>query len=402
MKRRQTFLKPGVYHGHVVTKKMIEDHVRGTKEMIASGYAPMLFLEHPPKGSDEGSPKKRDIDIQKLRGAAGWLEDVSIGDDGAAEYVLNVTDSEIDRKIEEGSIRFTSPELRPAYRVGEKVFENVFAHVALTHQPRNTDQSELAAMQFSLADWEPLQMSADEEKERENDQPKADPPTPDPSGQEENPDMPEGSKNNAQQAQRLQAILGHLAEIGIALPSDTPNCEIDVVLDRVLTGLMTYAEAQKMAKQEESVENENGMDGGQPPVIEQAGMLQYSLSDVDSIENKLLARVIRAEHESLKLKLDGMVSSGKLTPAAREKFLGSDAVQFSVEGDFVETMSIKQVVEVLDECLPDGVALEPEQFSIAQHHDGDQHYSGDGSQVSEAEAIRIVEEQAKKHPGLFK
>ncbi len=407
MKVKQVFLKPGTYkpggkkHRVTLTADEIRQYVEGTRQVLAAGYQPPVLFGHAPILSEEGAPKSRDQKADEVKHGAGWLEDLEIGEDGAASYVLDITDSEAARKFNEGSIRFTSPELRRVWKDGQgNLFQNVISHVALTHKPVNIDQGAVEqseALQFSLDDLE-SGMADDDDKPKEGDDTPAES-----ESKPDNPDMPEGSnESDTQRAQRLEAIIGHLDELGVAMPADTAQADIDVILDRLLTALMSAAAAKKKAEPETPAETP---EDPPPPVVEQQGAMQYSLDDIDSLENKLLAKVIRGEHASLVAKLSGMVGKNKLTEAARDQLLALDgAMQFSTDGEFVPTLSINRVVDLLDECLPDGMALTQEQiisqFAIEEHPD-EKHYKKDGM-LTEAEAKRFVDEQAKQMPGVFR
>lgn len=170
---KQVFLKPGRYHvggGRFrdLTAGEIRDYVEGTKRLLAAGYSPPVLFAHAAKGSEDGAPKDaHDVRASRVRNGAGWLKDIAMGNDGSASYVLDITDSEAARKVSEGSIRFTSPELRAAEWIdgSGNVHSNFVAHVALTHKPRNVEQSSFREPaeqfslieQFSLDDWEPFE-----------------------------------------------------------------------------------------------------------------------------------------------------------------------------------------------------------------------------------------------------
>lgn len=423
MKVKQKFLQPGRFHVgggkfHDLTKQEIAEYVAGTRELIKAGYSPPVLFEHAGKGDAEGSPRQNRAD--QVRNGAGWLTDVEIDQDGAAFHVLDITDPTAEQKIRDKSIKFTSPELRPIWTDGRgHVFEHTIAHVALTHSPRNIEQSEFmpaaAAMQFSLADWEPIQMGLEELTDEKVDKTEAldgSPESPsEPSETEpENPDMPE-TEADGEQARKIESILAYLSEFGVELPADTACCDICVILDRVQTGLMSAAAAIKKNKiaDEPETSDEPGDDAGDPPpVVEQSGMVQYSLAQISKHENKLLRKVVLANKSALEQKLAGMVSKSKLTPAARDTLLSiGGAMQFSADGDFVAALSIDQVAAVLDNCLPEGASLGAadldaiEQFSEIDHPDGEKHYSGD-KPLSEAQAKKFVDAQAAQLGGMFK
>lgn len=417
----QVFMKPGRYAVgrnpdgslvyHTVTRQEIADYVTGTKQLLAAGFAPPVLFEHADPGSDEGAPKsRRDEKADLIRHGAGWLADVAIGDDGAASYVLDVTDSEAARKIDEGSIKFTSPEFRSAWIDGAgNVHRNIWSHVALVHRPKNADQSPLVEVrQFSLEDL----MADDDEKDDEKAEfggdasQKGDPVNggePAADGEAEAPvtsepavpDAPEDTDAAGKQAERVKAICLHLEELGIVLPEDTFDQEMPTILDRILTGLKTAAAVKKQSEAEESVDDE-AEEGGEPQVIEQQGMLQYSLENLNACKNKMLARVIRGEVSGLERRIGELADSWRVTPAMKKKLVGVlPSLQFSAEADLRPSVTLDDFLTILED-LPPGICMDGPavlaQFSAEEHPDGDKHYLG-GDITSPEQAQKIVDAQ---------
>lgn len=397
----QKFLVPGVYRvgkdeqGRDKYRELSADDLReyatGTNELLASGHGVAVLLEHAHPGSDEGAPKDlRDQKALQVKHGVGWLKGVKVGTDGAATHVLEITDPDAAGKIANGSIRFTSPEFRESWTDGTgRVFRKIFSHTALTHKPRNIDQSQFSeVLQFSLDDLEPEKMA--DEKDEKTEETTAEPP--------ENPDLPNSGDVGKDQA-RMEAILAHLNTIGIGLPADTDN---DNFQDRLLTALLTV-EAQKAANAEEKSEED------EPEVREDTSIqspLQFSLADAseNKLENKLLAKLIRQEHEKTVAKLGAMVSANKITPAARDQLLAIDgALQFSSDGDYLPALTLPKIVDVLDSCLVEGQSLTQEQvsqFSAEEHPQGEQFRTGE--QVTEAKVKETNEQMAKANPGMYR
>lgn len=394
----QTFLQPGRYHvggGRFrdFTAKEISDYVNGTKELLAAGHSVPLIFEHAAPGSDEGSP--RDNRAAQVKHGAGWLGGVNLGNDGSALHVLEVTDADAARKLADGSIKFTSPELRPTWTDGKgRVFKNIISHVALTHKPRNPDQSKLQpveepALQFSLADLEPIQMSDDAadkdplEKATDNETP---------ADASENPDMPTPGAASEEQKQ-LESCIAFLKTIGVALPANTDASNF---MDRLQTGLMTLAESKSQAESDAAKDD----DESEPLIEEKPPIQQFSLADVegDKFSNRLLAKVIKAEHGQCKSRLESLVARNNISPALRDSLLGkSDVLQFSADGEYVPSWTLPEMVAVLERCTHPGQGLEVEQFSAApgeeEQHPGGAEFFDSDAPVTPERAKQIVDAQ---------
>ena len=402
----QTFLKPGRYHVgggkfRDLTAAEISDYVTGTKELLAAKHGVPLIFEHAPAGSEEGSP--RDRRAGQVKHGAGWLSDVKIGSDGSALHVLEVTDADAAKKLADGSIKFTSPELRPCWTDGHgRQFKNIISHVALTHKPRNPDQSELQqlenepALQFSLADLEPIQMADDEKDQDADDKTPVDEATDreTPADASDNPDMPKPG-GESQEAKQLESCVAYLKTMGIALPSDTDSSNF---MDRLLTGLMTAAE-QKIQAESEAAKDEE--DDDTAPLQEEKPPLQFSLADVEAegFSNRLLAKVVKQEFAGCKSRLERLVATNNITPALCESLLGkSEVLQFSAEGEYVPSWTLPEMIAVLENSTYPGQGLSVEQFSATgeeeQHPGGPGFFAGQTGEITPEQAVQIVDQQA--------
>lgn len=410
---KHTFARPGRFHigggqYRTLTAQEISEYVSGTKAMLADGYEPPVLLEHAEPGTPEGAPRSaRDVRAEQVKNGAGWLKDVAVGSDGSAEYELEVTDPAIAEKLRNGSIKFTSPEYRPSWTEGparedgqSKTYRNVIGHVALTHKPRNPEQSPLQqleepAMQFSLADWEPLQMAAEDDKDADDKTPTdeaTDRETP--ADASENPDLPTPG-GESKEAKQLESCIAYLKTIGVAMPSDTDKSNF---MDRLQTGLMTLAEAKIQAESEKAKDEE---DEDTAPLQEEKPPLQFSMADVeaDGFSNRLLAKVIKSEHAGCKGRLEQLVAKNNITPALRDSLLGkADVLQFSAEGEYVPSWTLPEMISLLEKCTYSGQGLTVEQFSVEgdeeKHPGGDAFYDDPNVPVTAERAKQIVDQQA--------
>lgn len=162
MQRRHVFLSPGTYDlggGRTweFTSGELKRIVSNTLDLQAKGYRVPVFVGHRPVGDAAGGPvlsaqvDEHSVDTPRI----GWLSDLWQNDDGGLEYELDL--EEPTAELPEELPEFTSPEIRRGLTLPDgSTIGPVIAHVALTDQPRNTNQQPLdevpEAVQFSLAD----------------------------------------------------------------------------------------------------------------------------------------------------------------------------------------------------------------------------------------------------------
>jgi hypothetical protein len=386
----QTFLKPGRYHVggnryRDISPDFISAHVSNTKQLLEDGNNVPILLEHAEPGSEQGSP--RDKKAGRIKHGVGWLSDIRVGEDGAAVHVLDIRSKEAAEKMRDGSIKFTSPEFRHLPWIDGKgrEYKDYISHVALTHHPRNVEQSKLepvepaamSAVQFSLADE--IQMADENDIPDDDDTEKEETPNETPA----NPDLETTTSGD----QELEAVLALLEEVaGIALPAATT---LDTIVHDLLTALKTKKASEEKPEPEEGKEDDEPINEEQQPMP-----VQFSLADVEAgkVENKLLAKVIKHNHDSTLAKLDSLVNCGKITPDAKAKLVTGKAVQFSADGDELPAYTLGDFATILDRTLLHGMALSAEQLSAdATEH---KHPEGffDGSNETEEDAEAAADE----------
>lgn len=419
--KQQLALKPGRYYLNgqfrELTPEKIKNFVDNTKRLLSAGNGVTVQLEHPDADSPERLP--RDKRAQKLKNQVGWLDDISIGKDGEMLYSFSVNDAEIAKKIEEKTIKATSPHLatKPWDDGKGNVYEEFVAHVALTARPRNTDQTapepaEVGGMSFSLEDYvdginEFGDFGSDEGKDDDDsDSIPESKESSEPSGSSEenaeskpNPDLPaEESDSEMVQRQQWEAIRSYLDKIGIALPADTTT---ENFMPRLLAALMTFDKASQKKEEEaaaESKENEQ--------VVEENPPLQFSLADVDAgrVENKPLARWIKSQMEAADARLKSLVTAQRISPAMREKLMSiTGDMQFSVDGDAMPSMTLPQVVTLLE----DTATVEQWKHDVAEFHE-ESHPEGDvffalpeGVSRPAEDVNKYLDTLQARHPALF-
>ncbi len=413
-KYSQVFLKPGKYcvgrnsAGDKVFRDFsapdLAEYVAGTTGMIQAGYCPPTFLEHKPANTPEGAPIQLSIAEKELqlRNGVGFLINTKVGSDGAVSYQLDIKDKAIAKKLRDGSIKFTSPELREEFTDGAGVtHKKVISHVALTHMPRNIEQGPLVetALQFSLQD---AVQFADDEPEKKPEPEVAKAPEPPPETKPENPDLEKSEESPDAQRMQFEALLALFKDVmGVDLPADASD---KTLVRDLLTALKTKkacdaaAEASEMEEEEETPE----------PYEDTGNPMQFSLADCEKPDftNKLLAKLIKREHAELTGKLDSLVSKGRITSALKDNLTAqTGALQFSAEGEPGRSFTLPQVIDLLDQFTLDGAALDVTQLSTTEesHPAGEDFFNTEpGATLTQEQIDAAVESQKASHPGLFK
>lgn len=160
---RQTFLKPGSYKvgdRHVdLSAKDLSDFAAGTNAAIGAEIAIPLYDKHAPLLAAEQFYESQN----EKSGVAnlGWVERIEQDPDGSVAAVFDVRSDSAIKAIEDGRVKFSSPEFREQFTDGKgRHFGRMFRHFALTAQPRNPSQGQFTpalafgGMQFSLSDLE--------------------------------------------------------------------------------------------------------------------------------------------------------------------------------------------------------------------------------------------------------
>lgn len=411
--KQQLALKPGRYHvGNGQFKELTQDEIRAyvdnTKKLLAAGNAVSIQFAHPDPKSTDSLP--RDKRASKVKNGVGWLDDIAIGSDGEMLYSFDVTDSDAAKKLKEGSIKFTSPHLANSEWTDGKgnKFEKFVAHVALTHTPRNTDQTAPEpeeALQFSLADYvDGANQFGDDDKDG--------PPQADAEGGSESPSEggeadPAADANpyappddtGGEQTQLLSGITQALARIGVIIPDDG-NTDVWKYLDRLSCCLNTYLAMEQKSEADAASEQED-----EEQVAEENPPMQFSLSDVEGgvVKNKPLGLWIKHQHQAAVAKLDGMVKEGRIPPVLRERLVDvTRDMQFSVEGEPLPSFSLPQLVAILDDSATAEQWTGSLNGAVAEEHpEGDIFFATPEVDNDPKKAQAFVDKLAERHPKML-
>jgi len=420
---KQVFFKPGRYHlgGGIYrdfTAADVAEHVRGAQAVLEAGHGIPILYEHAAPGSAEGSPvqlsatdpkSRRDQLAEQVKHGAGWVKKVWLTKDGEAAHELEVTDPDAAKGLKNRSIKFTSPEFRAAWTDGKgREFSKLVSHVALTHKPRNLDQSAIEevvtgaapAMQFSLADWAQFSDEMDEDKKPDELPPEDKPePNPEETPEDKNPDLDGDEEEESASDQQFAAVLQLLKDsFGVSLPDD---CDQDCFVRDLLTSLKTAAAIKEQNEAEDATDDDKNPDDDND-LVEEKPPVQFSLSDVTEgkVASKLLAAVIKSNHATLEHRLETRLGEGTFPPSLVKAIRArAGAMQFSEEGDEFGAIKLTEVVDILDKGMPKGFYkhfsedLGQLQFS-AENAPDELLSQGPNGDVSAEQAKKIVDAQA--------
>lgn len=410
----QVILTPGRYHiGHGrykdLTKQDLEEYVQGTQEILDAGIDISVPSEHPLPLSAEGSPVESHDEAPQFADAiknAGWLRGIRINSDGAVTAQYDITSEAYAKAIREKSIKYSSPELREEWESGTgKRFKRHFSHFALTPKPRNDEQEPLEeCAQFSLTELDATKSTRseikgllknlgvntpssvkhlglkDEELEDtatlltqavalngmqfaevtdpkdQNKDSMNEGSNPSSTSDNSNPDMPPAANNGDMNA----AIIAHLSELGVELPSDYDLANDDF---KVLLAALKTASAAKRKHEEDEQKEERT-----PTQIEEEPMPAGSqFSDEAQAVIEQQRAQLAAYHKE---RLDSTVTSCRVPGIAKALKERLDTVQFSESGEEEPTLTVSQVVELVNAAIPEALTFSDDGVAEASPPEG--------------------------------
>lgn len=288
----------------------------------------------------------------------GWLSGARQTADGWLEYDLEVTDPKAAEAMQNGSLKFTSPQISgtPDRPFGDGIggrYEDVITHVALTPQPRNPDQG---VFQFAGHSQFSLEDAVDDEDNTPDEDTTDAPPAADPPPV--NPDIAKPPQDP-----EVQAVIANLATLGAMLADDWSPEQPGAMgqLNAVLKTLAT-AKQQSDADRDADSLNDDTEEVAQP--------VQFSLeliNGADAATKKIMLRanamLKKAADDAAQFALEQAVhkQAAELTAIDRCKMskglkdyfkslVPSDAVQFA--NDSRPTASIAEMAIAVAGKLP--------------------------------------------------
>lgn len=397
-KYRQNDLKPGVYR---VGKKFLEltqedlgSIARNTQAMLAAGVHVPLLPSHTKPGADNGVPQFSRSNAD-ARSNCGWMTGVEQLEDGSISPTIEVTDEKSQKGIEDGSIKFTSPDIHEFTDGKGRNWGTVFRHLAFTPTPRNPDQGPFEALQLSLDD---LTVEPDAAKKAvrrpiviaaqfaEDDMSGKGKDTDKDMGSIETPSNPDIVNDTTNLKSKTEAFVANMSTLGVELPSDFCFDDLENALDIISTGVKTATKA----KVEADAKDNSADDEDMPPLTEERPPVGAQFSEDDLAMNAQLEqmqRKIDAQQKQLiarcRADLAGKVGRSTLPPGLKKKLSEHvGAVQFSEDGDEEPVFTLSEVEEMFREALPKGMQFSEDGTPVeAPHPDGDGFFTGNDSDV---------------------
>lgn len=355
---RQKALRPGRYRVGDYPVERFKQYADNTNRAIQAGLSiPVIdFHDDVDRANEAKDPRSA------LRNR-GWVKNAGVDADGWLEYELDITDRETAKGLEDGSIRFTSPEFHEnffAEGIGD--LGSIIRHVALTPKPRNPIQGPFVKVpagvsRFSLEDYMDDDKKREDGDEIEGIENTTDEPDTSTEDTPVNPDMPADDSADM----KMEAIVAQFSTIGIELPADW-TFDSEGAADILLAALKTKSKADaESTPKEEEVED--------PPETQEASPVAFSEDELATLpehirkaiersqaENKkLAARVTQFAEERTKAERDksiATVTAMKLPPGLKKTLLGKlEKVQFSESGE-APTLTVNEAAAMFLKAIP--------------------------------------------------
>ena len=408
----QEFLKPGSYRIGGELRQYSTDDLKaykdGTVKAIKAGLRIPVLSKHAELGSPEGGPQPAGGDGASALDNVGWLQDIKQTKDGALVSIMDVTNADAQKRIEDGSVKFTSPELTEDFTDGKgRSFGRMIRHMALTPTPRNPDQGNFKpapgeAVQFSMDDYEDESVRFDENGPPDKPKPKND------NGDFEDAD---GENGDSKDTNVAKTIAADLEAAGIAAPEGVDPVQQP---EEFLLQLCAALRQKAMDKAESDAEESQG----ELNVTEEGTMAQFDektppetktpnenpspeLKAVYERMEKQDARIAQFEEEkrkehaiSTRARGEVDIKTAKIPPAARQDLLTRNAgVQFTEDG-MTGGYSPAQVAVLMAKYWPKNLQFDEDKTEEAKHPEGSEFFSGSkdggGDQTDEEEEAIVA------------
>jgi len=396
----QTFLKPGDYHigggrFRTFTIDDLAEYRRNTLALMRRGYRVPVLAGHARAGATHGGPQhfmgRTALDRPKASHPSiktscpsvtpdpndsasgrcvGWVVDLQQQADGSLIHVIEIPSQDDWQQIQKDGRTKASPELRGEFTDDQgHRYGPIIAHLALTHRPRNPNQSPLVpaneVYQFSLDDLTEGTLS-----------------------------MPQSEKNDTTTD----------ATTNTTHPTSDPTNTPPVVVaaeaaldDKEVFSPESNDKTGANDKREPSVEakrNDNTKTNDTP--ANDVTKTNVSTEADHPTESKTTTEESRSRHALLfRDELSRRIQqSRKLPKSLRERLVTLvETVQLSEEGDEEPTLRVSEAMAMFEEAMPSHLALAAERLDHPPHPRGESFFTGDVRQMSDEEATRIAQEQ---------
>jgi hypothetical protein len=272
------------------------------------------------------SPKKR-----SAQHTVGKVEEMRVADDGnGLEVTVSLPDEKAAKKATDNIVG-ASPVVLKEWTDGNKtVFTDCITHFDLVNHPVDSGQKPFIPVEPPVIACSSLRVVSDsgkpqlyrmagEEVGGTNDNL--------PNGTTDNPDLP--TDTGDEEGKRFEAIVAHLETFDIVLPSDTDK---DNFMDRLLTGLMTAKAAKDRAAAEDAADDDDDKDDDMNKATE--AQPQFAAMSLQAQAAHGYAE--RSYRKDLSNRLDGLLKSGKCTPAelkSQKEAMGAVKLSLNAQGE---------------------------------------------------------------------
>lgn len=365
---------------HTFDRPRLERIARTFQEAKQAGLHVPFVWEHTDPGDKSGKegPQKRKRLADQAKNGGGWVENVYVTDDGVLMGDIEPAGKDNAVRLSNGSVRFVSPQINDQWTdYTGRDWRDVLYNVAGTHHPIDGHQrpfgaaAKSAPIQLSHDDYIGVLQMADDDEERGEQEAETS------RANEENPDMPKGEQPDDA---KLQALLAHLEKRGLALQADTTY---ETLPERLL-GALIAVDAMETKNKADETETDKDDEGDDSPVTEEKPPMQFSHKALAPA----LARVAEAQRSLDDRRIKSLLREGRITPAlAKRLTAAAGTVQLSDEGQALASLTVPEVIDMLDAGTVEGMALTKDYTATLSEHQGDEaFYRGKDGQLTDEQA----------------
>lgn len=376
-------------------REELKAYADGTNAAIVAGIPIPLFKKHAPLAADDAVTTQF-----SATDGAGWLEGVDIDPvDGSLDFRMEVPE-DIKKGMDEGTIKFTSPEFRKHYKPNNPAikFEGpMIRHVAFTPKPR--DPVGQGAFETIAMSEDAIQCSDDDfppEKKKDGDGDgktgEGDKKPEDKTSEAplKNPDMPP----DANAKTKMAAIVACFSQLGAELPSDF-SFESEGAIDTLLAVLKTLAkakaeaDAKPEAKEPETKEEQPNMAFSEEEIAKLPANVQAVIRRNKELEQQAVQfseeKTVAAKDKTL-----AAVKAMKIPAGLKSQLVGKlEAVQFSESGE-APTLTIQEAAGMFAAAIPPGLQFDESETTEATPPESGDGFFTDGSPMSDEQAEALA------------
>ena len=367
---RIPFFRPGVYRGVPYTPTDLRQYAENSNAAIAGGIAIPLIDRHARIGAG-------DAETEAAAGTdgRGWAKSFGF-EDGWLWGEVEVTDPQAAEGIDNGSIKFVSPEFRPNYQSDDgRDFGKVIRHLALTPTPANQHQGPI--QQLSEQDYEGPIM-ADENTTTETEE-TADTTT----------DESTGGLDATKMLTDAAAKLGLELPDGIDIKSDEGLCLFATAVINSGAGAVVEDATDDLPEEEPMQYSEDSEAFASLPAAVRQELIDGRKRREEAAQ--FAEQVAREKAETQRKQSLGKITSAKIPPGLKTKLMQAHGAQQFSESGGAKTYTPAEVAEMVAKAMPEAMQFAEGAKEVDQPDD-----TGSAAGLTDEQQKELLERHGRK------